>query len=123
MTASDPSVPLTAEAIHNLCKDWPANAWPDGVRWKDAMPYLHRGFFVDSDGYHIRCHLAAALFRDSGLRWLSLQGPWKANAVTIQYGPYVGGDWKVNDKHFGKTDLLEAISAAINAARKEGENV
>lgn len=122
------SVPLTAEQIYKLVKDWPAHAWPDGVRWKDAMPYLHRGFFVDSDGYHFRCHLAAALFRDSGLRWLMewvrtkattawlcLQQVGDAHRIAMYY--CADDEWT----ELGRGDSeLAAISSAITRA-KEGK--
>ena len=41
---ADPSVPLTAEAIHNLVKDWDRSAWPDGI---DEILVMDHGKIVE----------------------------------------------------------------------------
>ncbi len=139
------SVPLTAEDIHNLVKSWDRAAWPTFLEWQE--PFLVRDARPDSPTYGKKISLgpdwlvdkqpisdevAAALFRDSGMRWLAKHNWTVGMQMFVSEGTMdtATGGWRIDfgmDRtEFEGDDLLHAISKAINhitesEKKKEGQ--
>ena len=116
---------MDAKQLHELVKDWPREAWPEGLTWllpdgqypiatietigTGDVVYRYRGIMPQH---------ATLLFEASGMRWYIEQqrGAMKAAYVALRDD----GWWSVrygedSDADGSGDTIIEAISAAVLA--------
>lgn len=112
---------MNTEQLYEIVKDWPREAWPEQLKYWSVTgtPRFYREGTLGLGVETRTDREAAALFRDSGLRWLLRQG------IPIITGQCCADlFWAATTKQGERwegADLLLCISSAITRA-KEGSN-
>lgn len=114
---------MNAQELYELVKDWPREAWPEGVvvnPQPDDYPFMgvsdHMGIEPKpGDFFQIPAAHATLMFEASGMRWLDASGSFVAKLASGTYSVVVRTDLSVRITSSSK---LHAIDAAIKEINK-----
>lgn len=104
---------MTAEQVWALVKDWPREARVDGAYYSQD-----RQAICDGEGLVMLDHVATHAFVGSGLAWMVNEG-YMPEMYRCAEGRGIRGG-VVRETMAEEETLLQAVSAAVLAAAKEG---
>lgn len=127
---------MNAQALFSIVSQWPKEAWPEGVEYFADHFAISVGWDDSATGQvfgHLSIDHAVMLFESAGLRWIYASDNIEAITLTIGstaethyrieldcfQDPTLRNRMKPGSVFVEATTLIEAISQAIAATRKE----